>query len=112
MVDRIGSILTPVLLIMLFIIIVKGVSSPLGIPVTGTILTPFKNGFVEGYQTMDTLASIVFAGVILKSIRGDKDLSPKQEFLFGSSKYHCMFRSIHCLWRTFFHRSISKRYGK
>lgn len=81
-VDRIGSILTPVLLIMLFIIIVKGVSSPLGIPVTGTILTPFKNGFVEGYQTMDTLASIVFAGVILKSIRGDKDLSPKQEFAF------------------------------
>lgn len=81
-VDRIGSILTPVLLIMLFIIIVKGVSSPLGIPVTGTILTPFKNGFVEGYQTMDTLASIVFAGVILKSIRGDKDLSPKQEFVF------------------------------
>ncbi|XGU47912.1 branched-chain amino acid transport system II carrier protein [Fusobacterium necrophorum subsp. funduliforme] len=81
-VDRIGSILTPVLLIMLFIIIVKGVSSPLGIPVTGTILTPFKNGFVEGYQTMDTLASIVFAGVILKSIRGDKDLSPKQEFSF------------------------------
>ncbi|KYM42030.1 branched-chain amino acid transport system II carrier protein [Fusobacterium necrophorum] len=81
-VDRIGSILTPVLLIMLFIIIVKGVSSPLGIPVTGTILIPFKNGFVEGYQTMDTLASIVFAGVILKSIRGDKDLSPKQEFSF------------------------------
>src|SRR3712207_186514 len=81
-VDRIGSILTPILLIMLFIIIVKGVSSPLGVPVAGRILTPFKNGFVEGYQTMDTLASIVFAGVILQSIRGDKDLSPKQEFSF------------------------------
>lgn len=81
-VDRIGSILTPILLIMLFIIIVKGVSSPLGEPMSGTILTPFKNGFVEGYQTMDTLASIVFAGVILKSIRGDQDLSAKQEFSF------------------------------
>lgn len=81
-VDRIGSILTPILLAMLFIIIVKGVSSPLGVPVAGTILTPFKNGFVEGYQTMDTLASIVFAGVILKSIRGDRELSPKQEFSF------------------------------
>lgn len=81
-VDRIGSILTPILLLTLAIIILKGLFFPLGSPASTEVTTPFKNGFIEGYQTMDTLASIVFAGVILKAIRGGRELSKKQEFSF------------------------------
>lgn len=81
-VDRIGSILTPVLLLMLSIIIVRGITSPLGIPSVSEVNNAFRLGFVEGYQTMDTLASIVFAGVILKAIRGGRDLDKKQEYSF------------------------------
>lgn len=81
-VDRIGSILTPILLLTLAIIILKGVMSPLGIPAVSEEQHAFRLGFVEGYQTMDTLASIVFAGVIIKAIRGGRDLNKKQEFSF------------------------------
>jgi LIVCS family branched-chain amino acid:cation transporter len=81
-IDRIGKILTPILLVMLAIIIFKGVSSPLGTPkITGTT-EPFKLGFFNGYQTMDTLAGIVFSGIILKSIRAGRNLNRKQEFSF------------------------------
>lgn len=81
-VDRVGAILTPILLIVLAIIIFKGVFSPLGAPQELGATHSFKYGFLNGYQTMDTLAAIVFSGIILKSIRQGRALSPKQEFSF------------------------------
>lgn len=82
-VDRVGAILTPILLIMLLIIIVKGVFiSPLGVPATIDVKTPFKTGFLDGYQTLDALAAIVFSSIILKSIRKDRNLSEKEEISF------------------------------
>lgn len=82
-IDRVGVILTPILLIVLTIIIVKGVFiSPIGTPINLNIETPFKNGFLNGYQTMDTLAAIVFSDIILKSIRKDRTLTQKQELSF------------------------------
>ena len=44
--------------------------------------TPFKYGFLNGYQTMDTLAAIVFSEIILKSIRKGRNISEKAEFSF------------------------------
>lgn len=81
-VDRVGAILTPVLLIVLAIIIFKGVFSPLGTPQELEAAHSFKYGFLNGYQTMDTLAAIAFSGIILKSIRQGRSLPPKQEFSF------------------------------
>lgn len=81
-VDRIGKILTPILIIMLIVIISKGILSPLGtITKTGEI-NAFRYGFVEGYQTMDALAAIIFAGIIVKSVREKRKLSPEEEFSF------------------------------
>jgi len=42
----------------------------------------FKKGFLEGYQTMDTIASIAYAGIILKAIKNGRNLTQKQEFSF------------------------------
>ena len=81
-IDRVGAILTPTLLIVLAIIIFKGVFSPLGHGIDTHVATTFKQGFIDGYQTMDTLAAIVFSEIILKSIRKDKQLSQKQELSF------------------------------
>lgn len=67
-VDKIGKILTPVLLAMLAIIIAKGIISPIGQPITTNIVNPFSKAFSEGYQTMDALASTVFAGIIISSV--------------------------------------------
>lgn len=82
-VDRVGAILTPILLIVLAIIIFKGVFFPVGEAISlPKEVTPFKYGFLNGYQTMDTLAAIVFSDIILKSIRKDRELSQKDEVSF------------------------------
>ncbi|VFQ46835.1 branched-chain amino acid transport system II carrier protein [Desulfoluna butyratoxydans] len=67
-VDKIGKYLTPVLLLIIGLIIVKGVASPIGHPVAKGLTQPLGRGFIEGYQTMDALASILFAGLVLSAI--------------------------------------------
>jgi len=67
-IDRIGKILTPVLLTMLSIIIVKGIIDPIGNPVHALESTPFSNGFFGGYQTMDALGSVILGGIIIGSL--------------------------------------------
>jgi LIVCS family branched-chain amino acid:cation transporter len=67
-VDEIGKILTPFLVFTLALIILKGVFSPLG-EITGNILpNAFGRGFREGYQTMDAMASVVFAEIIIAAM--------------------------------------------
>ena len=84
-IDRIGKILTPILLIVLAIIIFKGVSSPIGDLVTTGTTNNFRYGFYNGYQTMDTLAAIIFSSIILKAIRNGRTLTAKQEMSFLSN---------------------------
>ena len=82
-IDRIGKILTPVLLMVLTIIIFKGVSNPIGEIVSTNTTNNFRFGFYNGYQTMDTLAAIIFASIILKTIVGKhKDMGRKEQLSF------------------------------
>jgi LIVCS family branched-chain amino acid:cation transporter len=67
-IDRIGKILTPFLVITLAWIILKGVFAPLGPIVDKGFTNPFGNGFREGYQTMDALASLVFAEIVIAAL--------------------------------------------
>lgn len=67
-VDIVGKILTPVLLIGLLVLIVYGVVNPIG-PVPDRVLVDNVpiTGIEAGYQTMDVLASVVFGIILLKS---------------------------------------------
>jgi LIVCS family branched-chain amino acid:cation transporter len=67
-VDKIGKILTPILLLVIGFIIYSGVSRPLGAPIATTLANPFSDGFLQGYQTMDTLGAILMGGIILTGI--------------------------------------------
>jgi len=67
-VDKIGKILTPFLLITLVFIIFKGIFFPLAAPTEGSLPNPFSSAFQEGYQTMDAMASIVFAEIIIAAL--------------------------------------------
>ncbi|WP_131026592.1 branched-chain amino acid transport system II carrier protein [Clostridioides difficile] len=68
-VDIVGSILTPALLIALAVLIVKGIVSPLGeIRDSSLIQNVFAEGITQGYQTMDALAASVFASIIIMSV--------------------------------------------
>lgn len=71
-VDIIGKFLTPILLITLFILVTLGilnpVQSPDNTPTTISSIEAFAFGFTEGYQTLDVLASVIFAGIIISAV--------------------------------------------
>ena len=72
LVDNIGKILAPALVILLAILLVVAVLNPMGSiqsPVEGYQGGAFAKGFLEGYNTMDALASLVFGIIIITAIR-------------------------------------------
>lgn len=71
LVDRIGKILTPVLLgliVLFFVGVVLTTSSDIA-PATADYQSPFTMGFLEGYNTMDTLAALNFGLVVTMTIK-------------------------------------------
>ena len=67
-IDTIGKFLTPALIVILTIVIVKGVVSPIGEIASTGATSVLSTSLLEGYQTMDALAALLFAGVITSSI--------------------------------------------
>ena len=69
-VDVIGKFLTPFLLIVLILLIFLGVVYPEAeaMPTNLGASQSFVLGFTEGYQTMDVMASVIFAGIIIAAI--------------------------------------------
>lgn len=70
-IDNIGKILTPMLLICLAILITFVIINPLGSPQLpqGDYQTvPFFKGFQEGYNTMDLLAAMLFGAATINAI--------------------------------------------
>ncbi|MTI65295.1 MAG: branched-chain amino acid transport system II carrier protein [Firmicutes bacterium] len=79
-VDRIGKILTPILLVMLSVTILKGILSPMGIPIDTGVTRSFSGGFTQGYQTMDLLGAIVFGSIVINSIKEKGYTKEKEQF--------------------------------
>ena len=74
-IDTLGKYLTPVLMLLLFILIVKGLFMPIGTVTSTDAVNVFPNSLLEGYQTMDAIAALLFAGIITTSLKskGYKD---------------------------------------
>ena len=74
LVNRIGNILTPALLLVILLLIVKSFITPLGgyaVPqlTYGDASKAVLQGFLDGYNTMDALASVVFAILVIDFVR-------------------------------------------
>ena len=72
LVDRIEKILTPVLLLTIAVLVGYAAFNPMGElqAAQGEFATqPFVKGILEGYQTMDALASLVFAIIVIDAVR-------------------------------------------
>ncbi len=74
LVNRIGNILTPALLLVILLLIVKSFITPLGSYMEpqaayATTGTAVLQGFLDGYNTMDALASVVFAILVVDFVR-------------------------------------------
>lgn len=87
MVDRVGAILTPLLLISIIALVVVSIFSLFGTsPVKAqadvytNLNTSFFSGFTSGYQTMDAIAAIAFSVIVINAIK-DKGIT-KETGLF------------------------------
>ena len=72
LVDNVGKILAPALVVLLAILLLAAIFNPMGpiqSPEEGYQTGAFVTGFLEGYNTMDALASLVFGIIIITVIR-------------------------------------------
>ena len=87
--QRLGKILSPTLLTLIAMLFIAAIVHPLG--EYGAVrapydAAPFVRGFIEGYQTMDTLAALNFGLIIAMNIRAlgvTKDSGVVRETIFA-----------------------------
>lgn len=89
MVERIGSVLTPILLITIVALVINAVLMLIGqspVQVNGSSHTYFFNGVINGYLTMDALASIAFSTMVLEAIKSSaiKDISLQKQTIYSA----------------------------
>ena len=91
LVKRIGTFLTPTLLILivvLFLAFLFKANTGVGAPTNNYENNSFLQGFVDGYQTMDTIAALNFGLVIVNILSGfgisDKKNITKTTILLGT----------------------------
>lgn len=83
MLDIVGKILTPLLLIFIGILIVVAIINPMGeiqSPSADYSDNSFFKGFKEGYLTMDTLAGFAFGIIVINAIK-DRGITSRKEVL-------------------------------
>ena len=88
LVDRVGKILSPAIIVLIFILLVMVIVKPLGsieAPQEAYANGAFMKGFMEGYNTMDALASLVFGIIVINSIRA-MGITSTRGILMASAK--------------------------
>lgn len=71
-VDNVGKIMSPAIIILLFILLAMVIVKPMGsieAPQEAYASGAFMKGFLEGYNTMDALASLVFGIIVINAVR-------------------------------------------
>lgn len=70
LINNIGKYLTPIILSILALVIIKGSLMKFGVPGDKTITQDsFSYGFFGGYQTMDAITSVILGSIIVKSLK-------------------------------------------
>ncbi|WP_244834731.1 branched-chain amino acid transport system II carrier protein [Clostridium sp. BJN0001] len=72
LVDRLGKVLTPLLLVLIALLFVASILKPMGAydaPIGNYVTNALTQGFLDGYQTMDTIAALNFGIVISVAIK-------------------------------------------
>ena len=71
LVDHIGKILTPILLVIIAIMATKAILSPgtFAEPIGDYKDIPFFKGFLEGFLTLDAIGALVLSTIVVNAIR-------------------------------------------
>ncbi|MER0123603.1 branched-chain amino acid transport system II carrier protein [Streptococcus sp. ZJ93] len=83
--DSIGRLLTPVFALLIIVLVVMGIfkfgtNPPLPASETYTAGKAFGTGFIEGYNTLDALASVAFSVIAVNTLK-QFGLSSKKEYM-------------------------------
>lgn len=87
-VDNVGKILSPGIIILLFILLLMVIVKPMGsigAPQETYASGAFIKGFMEGYNTMDALASLVFGIIVINAVRS-MGVTTKRGILIATAK--------------------------
>lgn len=91
--DRLGKVMCPVLVALIVVTFVGCLVNPLsgyGAPQSASYAAnPVVNGFLDGYQTMDTIAALVFGIIISLNIRA-RGVEGDRDVLRGTVKAGCI----------------------
>lgn len=87
LVDNIGKILAPSLVVFLSVLLIVAIFRPMGIieaPLDSYTdkMQASIHGFLEGYNTMDALASLVFGIIVIQAVRSMGITSKKEIFTY------------------------------
>ncbi|MCF6408783.1 branched-chain amino acid transport system II carrier protein [Pseudalkalibacillus salsuginis] len=88
LVDRIGKILTPILIFVIGLIVIKGIINPIGnfsTPTGEYASNSFFTGFINGYLTMDAIAALVFGIVVINAVKS-RGVTDKKEIAKATTK--------------------------
>lgn len=79
--DIVGKILSPLMVIALIYMIIKGIINPIGdITHESTVSEAVNMGMSAGYQTMDMMAAVIFAITIIYALKEKNYTEKKQQF--------------------------------
>lgn len=113
-IDIIGQVLTPFLIIALSVIIIKGIITPLGNPVAEPMISSiFQRGIKDGYQTMDCFVSIAVGSVLMLTLVNKGYTEPKQQvkMLVKAGIIACVGLGLIYGGLTFLGSTVSTQYG-
>ena len=85
-IDRIGTYITPILLITLLIVLLLAVFNPLGKPSGGFVDNPFSYALLQSYNTGDVGTGLVCTGIVLAAIQnhGYTEEKERKKMLFNT----------------------------
>lgn len=95
-IDKMAKILVPLLLILEVAIIIKAVINPIGVPVAKMFSeSPFAYGFINGYQTMDLPAALMYAGIIITDVKTRIDpMKPSVQLMQKSTGWNLIAGAV------------------
>ena len=67
-IDKLGKILAPVLMLFVVILVIKGIATPLSVPKSPGSLNALSDGMLNAYNTMNAIAALLFGGWVLHEL--------------------------------------------
>jgi len=67
-IDKLGKVLAPVLILFVIILVIRGIATPLSVSTTPGSLNALSDGMLNAYNTMNAIAALLFGGWVLHEL--------------------------------------------